>query len=161
MKKITFILFALIAGTTFAQESDAATATVGAAIVSPISIESLTNLDFGKVLTTAGTVIIAPDGSRTGTGEFVTATTSTPTAASFTVNAAADYVYNVSYAMSVALTNGTDILAVTSFTNDAGTDARTGTGGDEEMTVGATLTLDGTESVGNYAGEVTVTVAYQ
>jgi hypothetical protein len=49
MKKITFILFALIAGTSFAQNSRLKLkALVNAEIVSPITIEKAIDLNFGR-----------------------------------------------------------------------------------------------------------------
>ena len=67
MKKITFILLALIGGTSFAQSADA-TATVNATLVSPITISNSTsNLDFGNIAapTTSTDIIVSTAGSRT------------------------------------------------------------------------------------------------
>ena len=163
MKKITFILFALIAGTTFAQETVQGTAIVSAEIVSPISISDGASLNFGKVISdaTGGTVIIAPNGDRSGTAQLMAASLNPAAAASFTVNAALDYTYNVTYNMSTLLTSGTNTMVVGTFINELGEDARIGTGADETMTVGATLTVGADQAVGSYEGEVTVQVAYE
>jgi hypothetical protein len=163
MKKITFILLALITGTTFAQDTASDNATVSAGIVSVITISNEAGLNFGKVISdaTGGTVIIAPDDARTGTAQFVTVATSNPSAASFTVNAADNYTYNVTYNMSGVLTSGANTMVVDTFTNDLGTDSRLGTGGDETMTVGATLTVGANQAVGPYLGTLNVQVAYE
>ncbi len=163
MKKITFILFALIAGTAFAQESASDNAQVSADIVSVITITNQAGLNFGKVISNAigGTVIIAPNSGRTGTAEFVMAATSNPSAASFTVNAADTYTYNVTYNMSTVLTSGANTMTVDTFTNDSGSNSRVGTGLDETMTVGATLTVDPSQAVGPYLGTLNVQVAYE
>jgi len=68
MKKITFILFALIAGTTFAQTNNA-TATVNAEIVAPISIaQDNISLDFGKIALTGADMWVNVD--NTGVRTF-------------------------------------------------------------------------------------------
>src|SRR5690606_34811081 len=65
MKKITFILFALIAGTAFGQNSVDGTATINAVIVSPLTISSSGSLNFGTFTTSVNdaTILISADGS--------------------------------------------------------------------------------------------------
>lgn len=52
MKKITFILFALIGATTFAQGSATETAVVSADIVSPITLVHADDFRFGQISNT-------------------------------------------------------------------------------------------------------------
>jgi spore coat protein U-like protein len=166
MKKITFALFALIAGTTFAQNStsDTGTATVNAEIVSPISISDGSDLDFGRIIGNAagGTVTVATDGQRTTDNSDLLAPSTTVQAASFTVNAAKDYNYKVEFS-SLSLS---DIASVgadmpVTFTSSLGTEHILGTGADQTLTVGGALTVNANQAEGKYTGEVTVTVAYE
>ncbi|MBK5193985.1 MAG: DUF4402 domain-containing protein [Flavobacteriaceae bacterium] len=165
MKKITFILFALIAGTTFAQNTDNGTATASASIVSAITIADGTTLNFGKILKgTAGTVAISTAGLRSVTG--VTEIVGTAVSAStFVVNASDGYVYDVTFIPSITLTNGstatgTKTMTVDTFIHDAGV-TPTGTGADQNLNVGATLHVVADQVEGNYSGTASVTVTYQ
>ena len=68
MKKITFILLALISGTVFAQNSANANAAVNAKIVEPITITlSSGSLDFGTFASpeSDAAVVLTPAGQRT------------------------------------------------------------------------------------------------
>ncbi len=158
MKKITFILIALITGTTFAQGSDTGTATVNAEIVSTINISNGTNLDFGRMATpTADTEItVGTDGVR-GTVTGVTIPGGTVSAAAFTVNAASGYTYSIAIPTISLTGNGTAMPII--FTHDGGTTA-TGTGADQTLNVGGTLTVGADQVAGAYTGTVIVTVAY-
>jgi len=160
MKKITFILFAFIGGTTFAQSADG-TATVNAEIVSPITISnSSSNLDFGNIATPdADTdIVVSTAGSRTAvTG--VTIPGGTVSAAIFTVNAANNYGYTISIPdIDLKLAGETDMPV--SFTSSLG-GTSTGTGADQTLNVGGTLTVGASQGAGAYTGTVTVTVAYE
>ena len=157
MKKITFVLFAFIAGTAFGQES--ANATVSADIVSPITIKSNgDNLNFGKVLkSTGGTVTVSPDGTRNGTNSIIVES-SAFSAATFTINAAEAYNFTIAIP-DITLNNGTDDLEVTDFNHNLS--SLEGTGTDLPFNIGGTLNVETTDSDGAYTGTVTVTVAYQ
>ena len=160
MKKITFILFALIAGTTFAQQTANADAIVSADIVSVIQITNDAALDFGKVISNAGggTIVIDPDGTRNASSTAESLTASTTTAAGFQVNAALNYLYNVTYTLP-DLTGAGVAMPVTLITNSKSTFK--GTGIDDPMTVGATLTVGANQAVGNYTSTLNVEVAYE
>jgi len=157
MKKITFILFALIAGTTFAQDS--ADALTSADIVSPITIVKTVNFNFGQVSNAGGTVIIATDNTVTGTATKVG--TITPTAAAFTVNATDQYTYAVSLPADVTLVNqtgsGNEEMTVNALGDDS---SLKGTGSDETFGVGGTLTVGSSQTPGYYKGTMTVGVSY-
>ena len=160
MKKITFILFALITGTTFAQNGTAnETATATADVVSVISIVKDFDLNFGKVITgTAGTVIIGQDGTRStsSTADYVTSTATK--AAKFTITAEQGYTYSIGL-VNTTLTGAGDPM---SFTLDPSLSAAGNAGNvDKELFIGGTLTVASTQAVGAYAGEVVVTVAYE
>ncbi|MGY5850367.1 DUF4402 domain-containing protein [Salegentibacter sp. F14] len=160
MKKVTFILLALISGTVFAQEDATATANAAAEIVSPIQISAEQNLNFGKVANnTAGTVVVAPN------GDFSTSTlsqigTTSPSAASFDVTAAQGFSYTIALPGTVNLSNGTDNITVDTFDHNAAGNL-VGTGGIQAVGVGATLNVAASQPTGEYTGSFDVTVTYE
>ncbi|MFN4764068.1 DUF4402 domain-containing protein [Gillisia sp. Q332] len=172
MKKITFIFFALIAGTGFAQftqESAEGTADVNAQIVSPIEITNGTALNFGSINGTAtgGNVNVSTTGARTFDNPDMVITTATAiTAAAFEITAALDYSYSISIP-ATSLT-GTGVAMPITFINSLGsTDAAgltqnvVGTGTTQNLNVGGVLTVGDGQTLGAYSGTVKVTVAYE
>ncbi len=160
MKKITFILFALIAGTTFAQSADG-TATVNAEIVSPITISNSSSiLDFGNIATPdADTdIVVSTAGTRTAVAG-ITIPGGTVSAATFTVKAASGYGYSISIPGIDLIRTGEADMPV-SFTSSLG-ETNTGTGADQTLNVGGTLTVGASQGAGAYTGTATVTVAYE
>lgn len=160
MKKITFILLALITGTVFAQDGTAtATANAAADIVSPIAITAQQDLNFGKVSNnTAGTVVVGTDGTATGLTQIGT---TAPAAATFDVTAADGFSYSITLPpTSIDLKSGTDIIKVDTFNHDAGTNP-TGSVSVQTIGVGATLNVNANQATGNYTGEFNVTVSYE
>ncbi len=160
MKKITFILIALITGTTFAQSAEG-TATVNAAIVSPITISnSSSNLDFGNIATpdAATDIVVSTAGTRTAVAG-VTIPGGTISAASFTINAANTYGYTISIP-AIDLKRAGEADMSVSFSSSLGATS-TGTGADQTLNVGGTLTVGASQGAGAYTGTATVTVAYQ
>ena len=166
MKKITFILFALIAGTTFAQDATG-TADVNALIVTPIAITDGSDLNFGSIVAAGGgNVRVNTAGTRTfSNNDMNVETATTISAASFNVTAADTYSYSISIPPTVlkdAASVGVDMPV--SFTHDLGglTDGTaTGTGSAQELLVGGLLTVAAGQTEGAYTGTVTVTVAYE
>jgi len=161
MKKITFILFALIAGTTFAQTggTDNASAVVSADIVSVISITKDVDLNFGKVISdvAGGTVIIGTDDTRSGTADYVTVGAS-PSAASFTIDAETGYTYSISIVGTDLTGPGTAMpIVYDPSLPAAGNEGGTAT----NLLIGGTLTIGASQTVGAYASTVDVTVAYE
>lgn len=176
MKKITFILFAFITGTTFAQDAQA-TATASAGVVSALTIQKDTDLYFGSMTGAVGntnkTIIIPFDGSPitatgvTFAGGAVLETDSEPHRATFLVGASEGVLFNVtvpSTELVLVNPNATPTASdwkVTAFQGPA--DETTVGGGATEVTigVGATLTTGDTMDEGLYTAEFPVTVAYQ
>jgi spore coat protein U-like protein len=162
MKKITFILFALIAGTTFAQDADA-TANVDALIVQPIQIKVEDNMNFGSIVSdgTLGTVVLSANSDgfadATSTASLVESTRS---AALFLVKAANTYGYSIALPTSVSLINGTKSMSLSDFNSSLGLTS-VGTGSDQLLYVGGTLEVAADQAEGAYAGDVKVTVAYE
>jgi len=165
MKKITFILFALIAGTTFAQQtdSDKGTADVNAEIVSPISISNGTNLNFGRIIGNAagGDVTIDFADGRTFTnGDMNVPTTSNPPkTASFDILAASGYSYSIAIP-SILLAGGGDDMNV-DFTHDRQATLNIGSGETQVLLVGGILSVNPAQLEGGYTAQVEVTVAYE
>lgn len=163
MKKITFILLALISGTAFAQESASGTADVNVEIVSPITISNGTALNFGTIngTSTGGKVRIANDGTRTFSNTDMQITSPSPvTAAIFSITAAKDYYYSISIP-ATKLTGDGDSMNV-SFTHDrVDVEARKGNGTAQQLSVGGLLTVNDSQNAGAYTGNVEVTVAYE
>ncbi|SKB33297.1 protein of unknown function [Salegentibacter holothuriorum] len=162
MKKITFILLALISGTVFAQSDEATgTATAAAEIISPIKITDGTDLDFGRIIgnPAGGTVTISTAGARTTSNDDLLAPSTSVQAASFDVTAAATYNYSVSIP-GISLTGAGDAMPVT-FVSSLGNAGVVGTGAVQTLNVGGELTVNGGQAEGEYDGTISVTVAYE
>lgn len=160
MKKITFILFALIAGTTFAQT---ATANAAADIVSPITIDHVADLNFGKVIpssTAATTIILGQDGivDATSTGNSVN--TSTQAAAEFTINATNTYSFSVNVPETVSLTGSGNAMTV-DLNPSLPSANNTSDGNPITLLIGGTLNVGIGQLEGNYSANFDVTVAYE
>jgi hypothetical protein len=166
MKKIlrlsaaTALLF-MIGNELSAQAS--ATATATATIVSPISISKTIDLDFGNVAVTAsgGTVVLAPDGSRTPTGGVnLPAIIGTVASASFDVSGEGYYTYAISLPASVTLTrqSGTETMVVDNFTSIP-SGIGTFNAGADVLYVGATLNVSGGQTPGVYVSATPFTVS--
>ncbi len=162
MKKITFILIALITGSAMAQDGAQAnaTATVNAEIVSPISIESTSNLDFGRIIgnDAGGDVKIATDGTRTSDNNDLLDPTEEGNQADFEITAAEGYSYSIS-APATQLTGDGEAMDVT-FESSLGNSAE-GTGNTQNLGLGGILTVNPSQAEGDYTGEVSVTVSYE
>jgi hypothetical protein len=157
-------ILSLAATSSFAQAT--ASASSSATIVTPISISKTADMNFGNVAvsSTAGTVVLAPAGTRTSTGGIsLPATAGTVAAAAFTVTGQGAYTYAITLPSS-ALTitdGGTNSMTVSNFTS---TPSSTGTlsSGTQSVEVGATLNVGGSQAAGSYtsATPFDVTVNY-
>ena len=164
MKKITFILFALIAGTTFAQNAATSeTATVSALIVSPIGVSTTDNIDFGKIVKTAagGIVEIPTDGGSRIIPEAMDISSSS-SSATFTVTAESETTYSVSIPQ-LTLENSADnaITMTVDFTHSLGEENESTGNTEESFVVGGKLNVGPNQAVGTYTGTAIVTVSYE
>ena len=172
MKNILKVIAAtvVIAGfstSSFAQAT--ATASASANIITPISIVKVTDMNFGNVAvsaTLAGTVVLAPAGTRTtggGGGVTLPATTGTVAAASFTVSGQASYTYAITLPSTCSITDGSShSMTVNTFTSSPATTGLLSSGGVQTLNVGATLNVSAAQAANLYtnATGVPVTVNY-
>ena len=161
---LTSLAATLVIATASAQAAASATATATAEIIPPISISLAIGggaLQFGQIVPqTGGTVIIAPDSSRTFTGGVEVIPASLHTAAAFLVTGNAGNTFSISLPTSTTILNGPAFMTVDAFTS---TPSGTGTldvVGTKTLEVGGTLHVSAGQPVGHYAGTFNVSVAY-
>ncbi|MEI7831193.1 MAG: DUF4402 domain-containing protein [Prolixibacteraceae bacterium] len=161
-KKIFITLTALtaISAVSFAQ-SNSAQAIATVEVVQPIAIARASDLNFGKIITGAGTMVVSVEGVRTQNGSITLLKGGSEAPATFTVTGRATATYAVTLPSSVVLkkSGGTDaeIITADTFTHNA----IALSGNSDQLKVGATMHLLGQESVGVYNSELfAVTVAY-
>jgi spore coat protein U-like protein len=163
MKKITFILFALIAGTTFAQNTATETAAVNAEIIETIGISSADALNFGKFTAgdAAGTVVIAPGATPTrvfSVTDMEIVAFSTFGVPTFTVTKDANATYGIVLNDTDPTDSGSNTLILDNLTHSLSSDAGNNAA---DFTVGGTLNVPSGATAGVYTGEVSVTVTYE
>ncbi len=160
MKKITFILFALIAGTTFAQNSASGTAVVNAEIVSPLTISSSGVLNFGTFTTSvndASITILADGSDKTFSETDMELPGDLFSIPTFTITKSENVQYGLSLAISEDPTDGTNTLSLSDLTSTANAENNDIT----SFTVGGTLNVPSDAAEGIYEGEDKVTVTYE
>ena len=134
-----------------------------ARVVQALTITPGAALAFGDIVSgAAGSVAITPAGGVTDTG---VTSTGTQTAGVFTVDGANDAQYSILLDGSATITDpvSANTMTVGSLNHSkapAAFGTLSGTGSDT-LTVGGTLAVLGTESVGSYTGTYKVTVNYQ
>jgi len=162
----TAVIAIAFSNSSFAQAS--ATAAASATIITPITIVKNIDMNFGNVAVSAslaGTVVLAPAGTRTtggAGGVTLPSTTGTVAGADFTVSGQASYTYAITLPTSQTLTSGTNTMTVNAFTSSPATTGTLGTGGTQDLKVGATLNVAAAQAAGTYTNStgVPVTVNY-
>ena len=167
MKAIKFfaiaILFSGVSVISSAQVT--ATATASSTIVTPIGITKTVDRNFGNVAinsTTAGTVVLAPAGTRTSTGGVtLPATAGTVAAAEFNVTGANNYTFSITLpSTSHEIKSGSNTMSVTGFTSTPTPTGTLSATGSATVKVGATLNVSAGQAAGTYTSvtpfEVTV-----
>lgn len=167
MKAIKFfaiaILFSGVSVISSAQVT--ATATASSTIVTPIGITKTVDMNFGNVAinsTTAGTVVLAPAGTRTSTGGVtLPATAGTVAAAEFNVTGANNYTFSITLpSTSHEIKSGSNTMSVTDFTSTPTPTGTLSATGSATVKVGATLNVSAGQAAGTYTSvtpfEVTV-----
>ena len=158
----------IIAGTNVSFAQATATAAASATIITPITITKTADMNFGNVAVsaaTAGTVVLAPAGTRTtggAGGVTLPSTTGTVAAASFTVSGQASYTYAITLPTSATITSSGNTMTVNGFTSTPSATGTLSSGGTQTLTVGATLNVAAAQAVGTYTNSsaVPVTVNY-
>jgi len=126
------------------------------------------DMNFGNIavsVTSGGTVTLVPSGTRTtggAGGVTLPATAGTVAAASFTVSGNASYTYAISLPSAVTINSGTHSMTVSGFSSTPASTGTLGTGGTQNVTVGAVLNVGAGQSPGTYTNSsgVPVTVNY-
>ena len=168
MKKILAFSIMLIAFSAGAFAQLSATATASATIVSPLSIVNAGNMNFGNVAVGAGggTVVLAPAGGRTTTGDAALPTViGTVTPAIFTISGTPNTSYSITLPSTAATINsGANTMTVNSFSGDIVSPATIPAAGPATLRVGATLNVSGGQATGLYTSlpgdEFTVSINY-
>lgn len=171
MKNLALTVLA-VSTAVFAGNSTAAnnaTAQATATVIAPIAITSSANLVFGSFAPGAGgSVTVSTDGTRTATGAVLSAINSAPSAAKFDVTGDVGATYSITFAPLAELTDGTNTMAIATFSDLTAAGATTGNvatgtlaGGAQSIYVGGTLTVDAAQVASTgYAGTIDVTVEY-
>ena len=168
-KTLLIIVLALMAGTElFAQAT--ATATATATIISPITLTKDVDMNFGNLAVNAnpGTVLLTAAAAPTRTaGGGVTLSVTTPgtvTAAKFTVGGAANFTYAITLPVGATTIddNNSHTMTVDTWTSLPSGTGTIGVGGTQDLYVGATLNVAGSQTPGIYVSDTpfSVTVNY-
>ncbi|MEK7719510.1 MAG: DUF4402 domain-containing protein [Bacteroidota bacterium] len=162
MRKLLIIVFSLSGFTVcgYAQ-SNSAQITASVDVIAPITISRAADLNFGRItIGGAGTVVVSSGGTRTQTGSITLLTGGSEAAGLFNITGRATSTYAVTIPSSVVLKKSgapTETITADTFTNNAVAI----TGSSDQLKIGATLHLVGSETVGAYASDLfAVTVAY-
>ena len=165
MKNITKIIALAIVILGFSASSfgqATATATASATIIAPITLTKTFDMNFGNVAVIgSGTVVLAPDATRTKTGGVtLPIVAGTVTAATFTVGGSGSSTYSIAIPTGdYTITSAANTMIVNSFTSNPGATG-TLTGGTQTLAVGATLNVGAAQAPGIYTNatgfEVTV-----
>jgi hypothetical protein len=145
---------------TFAQ-TNTASATATATIVTPITLAKDVDMNFGRVAVgAAGTVQLTTAGARIAGGGCTLQGGGTIAAAQFTVSGGALSTYAIVLPASVSLVSGGNNFLVDNFTsNPSGTGALSA-GGSQVILVGATMNPGAAQPNGIYSASFNVTVNY-
>jgi hypothetical protein len=184
LKVVGFLLATgLVSGQAMAQSNGSATADTFATLLKPITLAKTSDLNFGLLLASTGTVTInANDGTRSTQGGIVSSTSGpAPTRASFAVSGLPATTYSISApALTVELKNTDTTITQTLVVTLSGvhalskgatnaTTAAAGTGsagtldanGNDTLGVGGSLPLSLTTPVGNYANAAGIALTVQ
>lgn len=134
------------------------TADAQATVIQPLVVTQAQGMNFGdlSVGTAGGTLVLAPGGGLTPSADIDTAG-GTVQVGTYNVAGEATKVYTISFPGSTTLTSGGNTMTVGAFTDSVGGSAAVPT----PFSVGATLTVGGSQAPGTYTGTYTITVNYQ
>ena len=139
------------------------TGNIRAKIVAPVTVTETQGLDFGTILAptdSAKKVTISTAGSRSDSGSGILVGTNKGKAGLFNVTGAENQSMKINVPSSATLTGtGGATMTVNTFVTDPNDNLiLSGTSG--QIKVGADLTVNKEQAVGDYTGTYTVTVSY-
>lgn len=139
--------------------SATATGTSTANILTPISIASGTNIQFGSFTSSASAGTINQSG--TVTGGVTSISSSTRSAGTFTVSGSTigNTPYTFTLPGTVTLTSGANNMTA-SISFASGSNSRTLTAGSEVVSINGLLSVAANQASGSYTGTYTVTAIY-
>lgn len=140
-----------------------AVATVEATIINTITIATRNGIGFGDISSNAvaGTVIMAPSGSRTTTGGAAINTATAGSPAIFDLQGTANASFSITLPSSIVLSDGSaNSMTVDGFTSTPSISGALDSSGQQTLFVGATLNVGSNQPFGSYNGQMTVTVDY-
>ena len=133
-------------------------------VVGPTQIASLSELRFGAMMQPVadGTVIVAPDGSVSGTAD-VSTFPGNRGPARFLVRGERRRFFLTRVPTTISISNGTSSMVVDTFTGNFanGRMARFDNNGDFDLYIGATLYATANQEPGNYSGTFELSIVYQ
>jgi hypothetical protein len=142
------------------------TATASATIITPITIRKDFDLNFGDIAVTAtdGTVVLAATmaGARTPSGGVTLPASAgvlvTPSSAAFLVKGEMNYTYAVTIPPTLTLAHSSDNMTVDAITASTGATGLLDGSGQQELYIGATLHVTGSQPSGTYTTATAFTV---
>jgi spore coat protein U-like protein len=160
-----FAAIVLVSGFTTVSAQVTATATGSAIVITPIAISKTTDMNFGTlaVSTAPGTVVLTTASTRTQTGGVtLPAVKGTVAAAVFHVTGLTGSTYAITLPSTYSINDGAShTMTIDTFTS---TPSATGTltAGAQDIQVGATLNVSGSQVAGTYTSNTgfPVTVNY-
>ena len=165
--KMIFATIVMVAGFSASVMAQTENTAVGAKILTAMTITETSAMHFGTmtVPTGATTVVLATAGTvSVGSGATILlAQAPVSTAAAYEITGDLNATYAITIDASTIITNGTpaEDMTVSSFTcSYGGLTSSLDASGDDDFTIGATLTLGDAQPAGTYAGTFDVTVAY-
>ncbi|MHA6280479.1 DUF4402 domain-containing protein [Salinimicrobium sp. CAU 1759] len=158
---LTTLLFLLCC--TWASAQATANFTASATIIQPISISTITNLNFAGIdAKEGGEVVLTPQGERLVSGDVGLSEGSIVTAAAFEVVGQQGYTFSISLPGDQAqLVNGEENMTLKNFTSSTGSNGKLSTG-KTFIKVGATLEINPQQAPGFYSTPtpLSITVNY-
>ena len=162
MKLFLTAVFSLLSFT-LASAQATANFTASATIIQPISISTISNLNFANIdAKEGGEIILTPQGERLVVGDVKPSDGSMATAASFEVIGQQGYTFSISLPGDRAqLVNGEENMTIRNFTSSTGSFGKLDTG-KTSIKVGATLEINPQQAPGFYSTPtpLSITVNY-
>lgn len=139
-------------------------ATANAAIIHPVTVTKLKDMDFGYVaVTTAGTAVLEPNADSYSTTGGLTAVGGTPHCAEFLGAAQSNSVVNIkvpTQPSTLTRVGGTETITASNFTLQGQSKRALAKADSFTFRVGATLNVPAGQVEGTYVGTFAVTVQY-